>query len=42
MNKRGHSFHQYELPGHPASHGCIRLLERDATWIYDWGKGRRY
>ena len=38
MNKRGHSFHQYELPGRPASHGCIRLLERDATWIYEWGE----
>ena len=38
QNKRGHSFHQYELPGRPASHGCVRLLQRDATWIYDWGE----
>ena len=38
QNKRGHSFHQYELPGRPASHGCVRLLKRDATWIYDWGE----
>ena len=38
QNKRGHSFHQYELPGRPASHGCIRLLDRDASWIYDWGE----
>ena len=30
--------HQYELPGQPASHGCVRLLERDAKWVYDWGR----
>ena len=38
QNQRGHSFHQYELPGRPASHGCIRLLDRDASWIFDWGE----
>jgi len=37
-NKRGLSFHQYELPGYPASHACLRLLERDARWLYDWGE----
>ncbi len=40
-NKRGHSFHEYELPGLPASHGCVRLLSRDAQWIYDWGDSWR-
>ena len=35
-NKKGISFHQYELPGSPASHGCIRLLADDAAWIYGW------
>ncbi|MBZ5537375.1 MAG: L,D-transpeptidase [Acidobacteriia bacterium] len=35
-NFGGISFHQYELPGYPASHSCIRLLESDAKWIYDW------
>jgi hypothetical protein len=35
-NKRGTSFHQYDLPGYPASHGCIRLLADDAAWIYGW------
>lgn len=35
-NLTGVSFHQYELPGYPASHGCVRLLEEDAKWIYDW------
>ena len=33
---KGVAFHQYELPGKPASHGCVRLLEEDAQWIYGW------
>ena len=37
INKDGISFHQYELPGYPASHGCVRLLGRDAKWLYRWG-----
>ena len=36
-NDTGHAFHQYELPGKPASHGCVRMLKRDALWLYDWG-----
>jgi lipoprotein-anchoring transpeptidase ErfK/SrfK len=35
-NFGGVSFHQFDLPGYPASHGCVRLLEEDAKWIYDW------
>jgi len=35
-NFTGVSFHQFDLPGYPASHGCVRLLEQDAKWIYDW------
>jgi len=35
-NRRGISFHQYDLPGYPASHGCLRLLADDAAWIYGW------
>jgi lipoprotein-anchoring transpeptidase ErfK/SrfK len=35
-NQMGVSFHQYDLPGYPASHGCVRLLREDAKWIYDW------
>lgn len=35
-NFDGIAFHQYELPGYPASHGCVRLLESDAKWVYDW------
>jgi hypothetical protein len=44
---KGVAFHQYDLPGKPASHGCVRLLEEDARWIYRWsdqwvpGRGSR-
>jgi hypothetical protein len=37
-NQRGVAFHQYDLPGYPASHGCLRLLEDDAAWIYGWAE----
>jgi hypothetical protein len=37
-NREGLAFHAYSLPGYPASHGCIRLLERDARWLFDWGE----
>lgn len=33
-NKKGVGFHQYELPGYPASHSCLRLLEKDAKFLY--------
>jgi hypothetical protein len=35
-NFDGISLHQYELPGRPASHSCVRLLEADAEWLYGW------
>ena len=35
-NKKGVGFHQYELPGYPASHSCLRLLEKDAKYLYEW------
>jgi len=35
-NFRGVSFHEFELPGRPASHSCVRLLEEDARWLYGW------
>lgn len=38
-NARGLALHSYTLPGYPASHACVRLLERDAIWIYGWGEG---
>ncbi len=35
-NKLGVGFHEYELPGFPASHSCLRLLEKDAKFLYNW------
>lgn len=36
VNATGVSFHQFALPGYPASHACVRLFEDDARWIYAW------
>lgn len=36
QNKEGVGWHQYELPGYPASHSCLRLLEADAKYLYEW------
>jgi hypothetical protein len=35
-NKLGVGFHQYSLPGYPASHSCLRLQEEDAKYLYTW------
>lgn len=35
-NHGGIGFHEYELPGHPASHSCLRLLSDDAQFLYSW------
>jgi len=37
-SQRGISFHEYELPGYPASHACVRLLSADAEWLYSWAR----
>ncbi|MGV3611411.1 MAG: L,D-transpeptidase [Fluviicola sp.] len=36
LNKGGVGWHQYELPGYPASHSCLRLTESDAKYLYKW------
>lgn len=36
QNKEGIGFHQYALPGYPASHSCLRLLDTDARYLYNW------
>ena len=36
-SRQGLALHQYALPGRPASHGCVRMLSRDAKWLFDWG-----
>lgn len=39
MQVHGNIFmHQGELPGYPASHGCIRLGEEDAKFLFHWAK----
>ena len=35
-NKLGVGFHEYTLPGYPASHSCLRLQEKDAKYLYDF------
>ncbi len=35
-NSLGIALHQYELPGRPSSHSCIRLSAQDARWVYHW------
>lgn len=35
-NKLGVGFHEYELPGYPASHSCLRLQEKDAKFLYQF------
>ncbi len=37
-NQGGVGWHQYEMPGYPASHSCLRLFEPDAKYLYDWAE----
>jgi hypothetical protein len=38
-NARGIHVHQYSMPtGGPMSHGCVRLIDADAKWIYNWAE----
>jgi L,D-transpeptidase catalytic domain len=36
LNKEGIGWHQYSLPGYPASHSCLRLQEMDAQYLFNW------
>jgi len=36
LNKAGIGWHEYNLPGYPASHSCLRLQENDARYLYYW------
>lgn len=37
--ERGIHIHQFAMPtGGPQSHGCVRLLEPDAMFIYEWAE----
>lgn len=35
----GSAFHQFEMPGKPASHSCIRQFYDDAEWLFSWAEG---
>ena len=35
-NTLGIGWHQYDLPGYPASHSCLRLSLDDAKYLYNW------
>lgn len=35
-NTLGIGWHQFDLPGFPASHSCLRLLMADAKYMYQW------
>lgn len=35
--ERGIHTHQYYMPtGTASSHGCVRMMNADARWVYDW------
>jgi hypothetical protein len=34
----GNAFHQFEMPGRPVSHSCIRQFRDDAEWLFEWGE----
>jgi len=36
LNKGGIGWHQYTMPGYPASHSCLRLNAKDAKFLYTW------
>lgn len=36
FNYDGIGWHQYDLPGYPASHSCLRLLKEDAIYLYKY------
>ncbi|MFP4529267.1 MAG: L,D-transpeptidase [Candidatus Kapaibacterium sp.] len=38
----GNAFHQFEMPGRPVSHSCLRQFMEDAEWLYSWGRGVRF
>lgn len=35
----GNAFHQFEMPGRPVSHSCVRQFKEDAEWLFNWGEG---
>lgn len=38
----GNAFHQFDMPGRPVSHSCVRQMMHDAKWLFKWGRGSKY
>lgn len=36
FSEKGYFLHEQSLPGKPASHGCVRLLKKDAERLFEW------
>lgn len=32
----GSAFHQFDMPGRPVSHSCVRQFIEDAEWLFKW------
>jgi hypothetical protein len=37
----GSAFHQFDMPGRPVSHSCVRQFLSDAEWLYRWVRTAR-
>ena len=38
----GNAFHQFDMPGRPVSHSCVRQFMEDAEWLFAWGEGSKH
>ena len=38
----GSAFHQFDMPGRPVSHSCIRQFLDDAEWLFKWVKTAKF
>jgi hypothetical protein len=34
----GSAMHQFDMPGRPVSHSCVRQFLSDAEWVFNWVK----
>lgn len=34
----GNAFHQFDMPGRPVSHSCVRQFMDDAKWMFKWAQ----
>lgn len=41
-SQAGSAFHQFEMPGRPVSHSCVRQFLDDAEWLFNWGQRQKY